>query len=403
MGFILVRCDPRSRCLARLRGAVGVRPRAAAARRPPLGRGTASSAAGDAPRRPYTRRSRRGTTAPSTGDARQAGSRGRRRSRWTSPWVSAGPRLHPADPVVEGDHARRLLDPVERARPTTAPAARRRWDAIGTLGRPRRHVAPHVGRRARTTTCARRRDRHLVADAAASASSPGRCASRCTAPRARRARRSTKVGAVASRLPADAPATPPPTPHCTARSTLNVPAYSQMTHQGEYPQYGGGGEAWCSPTSTAMVLGYYDALPAAGQYALGDSRIPRPLGRPRRPRDLRLRLRRHRQLAVQHRLRRRRYADDAFVTRLRQPARGRAVHPRRHPARRLDRLRPRRARRRPDLVHQRPPGRDRRASPPPATWWSTTPRPPPTAGAPRPTTAPSSSAPGCASRAAPST
>ncbi|WP_310962275.1 peptidase C39 family protein [Nocardioides terrisoli] len=43
--------------------------------------------------------------------------------------------------------------------------------------------------------------------------------------------------------------------------TLPVPAYSQMIHEGEYPQYGGGGEAWCSPTSLAMVLGYYDALP----------------------------------------------------------------------------------------------------------------------------------------------
>lgn len=43
--------------------------------------------------------------------------------------------------------------------------------------------------------------------------------------------------------------------------TLPVPGYSQMIHTGEYPQYGGGGEAWCSPTSLAMVLGYYQALP----------------------------------------------------------------------------------------------------------------------------------------------
>jgi len=35
---------------------------------------------------------------------------------------------------------------------------------------------------------------------------------------------------------------------------LHVPRYSQMIHQGHYPQWGGGGEAWCSPTSVAMVL-----------------------------------------------------------------------------------------------------------------------------------------------------
>jgi hypothetical protein len=36
---------------------------------------------------------------------------------------------------------------------------------------------------------------------------------------------------------------------------LQVPALSQEEHKGEFPVYDGGGEAWCSPTSTAMVLG----------------------------------------------------------------------------------------------------------------------------------------------------
>lgn len=48
--------------------------------------------------------------------------------------------------------------------------------------------------------------------------------------------------------------------------TLAVPRYSQMTHRGEYPQYGGGGQAWCSPTSLSMILGYYRALPSASNY-----------------------------------------------------------------------------------------------------------------------------------------
>ncbi|HET6626345.1 MAG TPA: peptidase C39 family protein [Nocardioidaceae bacterium] len=49
--------------------------------------------------------------------------------------------------------------------------------------------------------------------------------------------------------------------------TLPVLRYSQMIHAGDYPQYGNGGEAWCSPTSTSMVLGYYRRLPGATEYA----------------------------------------------------------------------------------------------------------------------------------------
>ena len=69
---------------------------------------------------------------------------------------------------------------------------------------------------------------------------------------------------VASRLPDGVPAVSKP--GAAAGITLDVPKYSQMMHTGHSPEYGGGGEAWCSPTSTSMVLGYYDALPAASAY-----------------------------------------------------------------------------------------------------------------------------------------
>lgn len=42
---------------------------------------------------------------------------------------------------------------------------------------------------------------------------------------------------------------------------LDVPVLSQETHTGHYPEYDGGGEAWCSPTSTAMVLGFWKTGP----------------------------------------------------------------------------------------------------------------------------------------------
>lgn len=47
-------------------------------------------------------------------------------------------------------------------------------------------------------------------------------------------------------------------------TVIDVPRYSQMTHAGHYPQFGNGGEAWCSATSLAMVLEHYGVNPAKG-------------------------------------------------------------------------------------------------------------------------------------------
>lgn len=48
---------------------------------------------------------------------------------------------------------------------------------------------------------------------------------------------------------------------------LDVPPYSQMIHQGEYEEFGGGGQVWCSPTSTSMVLSYWGTGPTAEDIA----------------------------------------------------------------------------------------------------------------------------------------
>ncbi|HYG95032.1 MAG TPA: peptidase C39 family protein [Nocardioides sp.] len=68
-----------------------------------------------------------------------------------------------------------------------------------------------------------------------------------------------------SRLPRAAGATSEP--GAAAGTVLDVPRYSQMIHKGHYDKWGGGGEAWCSPTSTSMVLAYYDKLPSPKRYA----------------------------------------------------------------------------------------------------------------------------------------
>ncbi|MEV5432492.1 peptidase C39 family protein [Streptomyces sp. NPDC052701] len=38
---------------------------------------------------------------------------------------------------------------------------------------------------------------------------------------------------------------------------LTVPRYSQEIHKGRYPEYDNGGEAWCSPTSSQMIIEYW--------------------------------------------------------------------------------------------------------------------------------------------------
>ena len=52
-----------------------------------------------------------------------------------------------------------------------------------------------------------------------------------------------------------------------AAEVAGVPTYSQEIHRGEFPEFDGGGEAWCSPTSTAMILDYWHAGPTAAELA----------------------------------------------------------------------------------------------------------------------------------------
>ncbi|MFF8596368.1 peptidase C39 family protein [Streptomyces sp. NPDC015220] len=64
-----------------------------------------------------------------------------------------------------------------------------------------------------------------------------------------------RAGAMGSDVPDrfTVPAVPPGGPGWE----LAVPRYSQEIHAGQYPQYDNGGEAWCSPTSSQMVIEYW--------------------------------------------------------------------------------------------------------------------------------------------------
>ncbi|MEV4655763.1 peptidase C39 family protein [Micromonospora sp. NPDC049301] len=87
------------------------------------------------------------------------------------------------------------------------------------------------------------------------------------------------IGAVATGGGEHVPTDPADeTGHGAARGTvLDVPRYSQRVHTGQHPQWGGGGESWCSPTCVSMVLAYWGAEPAPERYAWVDPPGPRPV------------------------------------------------------------------------------------------------------------------------------
>ncbi|MBM7171081.1 peptidase C39 family protein, partial [Streptomyces sp. G44] len=67
-----------------------------------------------------------------------------------------------------------------------------------------------------------------------------------------------RLGAMASAVPDrfTVPASEP-----GPAKELTVPRYSQEIHVGQYPEYDNGGEAWCSPTSSQMIIEYWGRKP----------------------------------------------------------------------------------------------------------------------------------------------
>ncbi|MFC4514465.1 peptidase C39 family protein [Streptomyces ehimensis] len=70
-----------------------------------------------------------------------------------------------------------------------------------------------------------------------------------------------RLGAMASDIP-DRFTVPASRPGEGAGHRLRVPRYSQEIHKGQYPEYDNGGEAWCSPTSSQMVIEYWGRRPS---------------------------------------------------------------------------------------------------------------------------------------------
>ncbi|MCG7207986.1 peptidase C39 family protein [Streptomyces arenae] len=76
-----------------------------------------------------------------------------------------------------------------------------------------------------------------------------------------------RLGAMGSDVP-DRFTVPASTPGLARE--LKVPRYSQEIHKGQYPEYDNGGEAWCSPTSSQMIVEYWGGRLTAAQLAWVD-------------------------------------------------------------------------------------------------------------------------------------
>ncbi|MFE6161042.1 peptidase C39 family protein [Streptomyces sp. NPDC056486] len=82
-----------------------------------------------------------------------------------------------------------------------------------------------------------------------------------------------RLGAMASAVP-DRFTVPASKPKLTKE--LKVPRYSQEIHAGQYPEYDNGGEAWCSPTSSQMIIEFWGRKPTPADLAWVDPSFADP-------------------------------------------------------------------------------------------------------------------------------
>ena len=219
---------------------------------------------------------------------------------WVSPWVRPGFAATEVVPSWAASTPRNTLDPGRGAR-HRPPWPAHQLGQPGPLGRPRRDFPPHQprqpARRPRT-----RRDRHLARQrrrlpllaAAADAAAPGRDEQHATRRRDRRDGLGTAARTPRHDVEAGNRARPGPQgpPLLADDPPRGVPALRRWRR--------------------GVVLADVDRdgaplLPqaaAAQQLRLGEEVLHRPGRRPGRAHDLRPRVRRHGQLALQHRLRR---------------------------------------------------------------------------------------------------
>lgn len=182
---------------------------------------------------------------------------------WTSPWVDESFAFTELIPSWQARTPGRSLVEVKvrlRTRNADGTTTRGTWDNVARWARTTKHFE-------RTSLGAQADDLARVAvDTVRTNASTGATGWQVRVvllrPEGKKARpRLDRVGAMASHVVARSRTS---RPGKVAGTVIDVPTYSQMVHRGHHPEWGNGGEAWCSPTSTAMVLEHYGANPRKG-------------------------------------------------------------------------------------------------------------------------------------------
>ena len=217
------------------------------------------------------------------------------------PGPPPGLRRHPADRALERRHPEGHVPEGGTAGHDGGRPPRHLDD--GCLDPRRQRARPHLGERPEQRLW-RGRHRHVERrDRARDAFLPTAPDSVAPPRIARQSPRVWQIGATASAVPSRT-TVPASTPGPATGITLAVKPYAQNLHKGQYVEYGGGGEAWCSPTSTEMVVEFWGKGSEQRAGGVGRPELRRPVGGPGGAVQLRLRLPGHRELAVHLRLRR---------------------------------------------------------------------------------------------------
>ena len=191
---------------------------------------------------------------------------------WTSPWTAAD---HSFRELVPSWSAKTplgtFLEVQVRVRTTAGRTGS--WDSAGIW------AGGKLGGINRTSLGDQTDDvASVLTDTVRTTSNARRWQIRATLHRRTGTSRTPVVAAVSATTSTLAPSSVSTSQPGVARGTsIRVPRYSQMIHQGHYPQWDNGGEAWCSPTSMAMVLGRYKSGPTRKQYSWVPSGHVNPL------------------------------------------------------------------------------------------------------------------------------
>ncbi|WP_235738213.1 C39 family peptidase [Nocardioides alcanivorans] len=178
------------------------------------------------------------------------------RARWLSTWARPGFKATNLVPSWNAKARKKTLVKVEVR--VASGSTKGSWDQVALWGFTPKGVRPHSGA-AQPDDLARLATDTVLANAGKSFD---RWQVRITLLRPQGTKRTPKLTSV-NGVAADRTTVSTPVSATTMKTTrqLTLPTYSQMVHAGHHPEWGGGGEAWCSPTSMAMVVQHFGKGP----------------------------------------------------------------------------------------------------------------------------------------------